>query len=384
MRRTNKFERTTLESDVVKRIIDHAVKMDISALSFTGGEPLLFPKHLINLINYADRAGIPFIRTGTNGFIFRNPDSTDFTDRVKRFAETIAGTGLYTLWISIDSADPVIHEQMRGISGVIKGLEKALPILHSYGIYPAANLGINRNTGGRNEMLYQVARGERQFSPDEHYEIFIEAFRKFYRFIIDLGFTMTNACYPMSIDATDPEGLDAVYTATSSNHVITFTTEEKISIFKALFNTIPEFRPYIRIFSPRVSLYSLIREYEGSSVRTYPCRGGIDYFFITSSNARTYPCGYRGTDDLGHFWDLDVEKIKIKPYCKACDWECFRDPSFLLGPAMKPTTIISRLLHDRKFIKIWLEDLKYYRECEYFNGRKPPPYRKMEKFLLKR
>jgi hypothetical protein len=32
---------------------------------------------------------------------------------------------------------------MGGLNGVIKGIEKALPIFHKHGIYPAANLGIN-------------------------------------------------------------------------------------------------------------------------------------------------------------------------------------------------------------------------------------------------
>ena len=41
-----------------------------SALSFTGGEPLLFPDRLAEMIRYAGSAGIEMIRTGTNGYLF--------------------------------------------------------------------------------------------------------------------------------------------------------------------------------------------------------------------------------------------------------------------------------------------------------------------------
>lgn len=63
-------------------------------------------------------------------------------------AERLSKTNLRNLWISIDSADASTHEQMRGLHGVIEGIKIALPIFHEYGIFPAANLGINRNMGG--------------------------------------------------------------------------------------------------------------------------------------------------------------------------------------------------------------------------------------------
>ena len=48
--------------------------------------------------------------------------------------------------------------------------------------------------------------------------------RKFYRFVRDLGFTIANTCYPMSIDQPEhATGLDAVYRATSTDRIIRFT-----------------------------------------------------------------------------------------------------------------------------------------------------------------
>jgi sulfatase maturation enzyme AslB (radical SAM superfamily) len=275
MRSTESFKRSTLGIDTAKKIIDHAAASGISALSITGGEPLLFLDDVAELIRYAHDAGIKYTRTGTNGFLFMHSEKPDFETRVSKIAETLAVSGIYTFWISIDSAIPDVHEQMRGLPGVISGIEKALPILHEHGIYPAANLGINRNIlsaiEGNNSSVTR---------PVEFYEAFREAFGRFYSFVINLGFTTANACYPMSIDSNKNAGLSTAYAATSEAQLVEFTDDERPLLFKALFDTIPLFRSKIRIFSPRSSLYSLIRQYTVGKEYCYPCRGGSDFFFV--------------------------------------------------------------------------------------------------------
>jgi hypothetical protein len=47
----------------------------------------------------------------------------------------------------MDSAGPERHERLRGLPGVIRGIERVLPLMHAAGLYPAANLGINRYMG---------------------------------------------------------------------------------------------------------------------------------------------------------------------------------------------------------------------------------------------
>lgn len=377
MRISNKFPRKTLGSEKLKLIIDHAARQQISAISFTGGEPFLERDLLFDMIRYTERAGIPYIRTGTNGFMFMGSEKPGFEDRIKRLAEELCSTSLYTLWISLDSAVPEIHEEMRNLPGVICGIEKALPIFHRFGIYPAANLGINRRTGGDDPWMFEVARGEASWDGLAFRQKFEESFSRFYRFVIGLGFTMTNACYPMSVEETD---LNAVYTATSSDLVIRFSDREKIQMFKALYETIPRFRSGIRIFSPRSTLVTLIREYENRGERTFPCRGGIDFFYIDAEKGHAYPCGYRGNDDLGPFEGLDILAIENKPWCKKCDWECFRDPSVLLGPLNNPGKVPDLFRNDPQFLRVWWEDLRYYKACRFFNGRIPPDRFALESF----
>ena len=380
MRVTEPFRRSTLQLDTVKRMIDHAAENRVNAISFTGGEPFLFFDEVMELVRYAGEAGIKYTRTGTNGFIFMHSDKPDFYSRIGRIAEGIAASGLYTFWISIDSAVPLLHETMRGLPGVIEGIEKALPIFSEYGIYPSANLGINRNTGG-------AFNGPAATNSLQFYESFKEAFEKFYRKVIDLGFTIVNACYPMSVDADDAGGLDAVYGATSGASLIQFNRQERTLLFKALFDTIPEYRSKIRIFSPRTSLYSLMRQYTLDESYCFSCRGGIEFFFVNASDGNTYPCGYRGTDNLGKFWELDFKKLDKKAECRRCDWECFRDPSELAGPLLtffgNPASFIERAIKDTAYMKLWLEDLRYFAASDFFNGRTAPDYKKMSSFALK-
>ena len=128
MRITERFKRSKMDLDSAKRIIDAAAQRGVRALSFTGGEPLLYLDEIVDLLKHARAAGINFTRTGTNGFLFANPERPDYLNRVTETVERLAESGLYTFWISIDSADPAAHERMRGLPGVIEGIEMALPI----------------------------------------------------------------------------------------------------------------------------------------------------------------------------------------------------------------------------------------------------------------
>ena len=387
MHKEARFARATLADDDIKRIIDYAGKHSVQAMSFTGGEPLLMLDTLADLLRHAGSAGIRYLRTGTNGFFFRNPEAPDFLDRVKRVAHTLANTPLRNLWISLDSALPEVHEQMRGFSGIMRGIERALPIFHDAGIYPAANLGMSRMLHGNATLDLTPA----QFSSRREYlEAFHDAFstglRTFYDNAIELGFTMSNVCYPMSIDRdSSSNGLEAVYEAAAENRIVAFDREEKGALFRALLDVVPEYRAKLRIFTPCASLYALRQYYEHGIKTQYPCRGGYDFFFISAQDGDTYPCGYRGTRNLGKFWGLRETLLDPEPLCTMCDWECFRDPSELIGPlsdlVRRPWRVTWYMLQDPVYPRLWLRDLRYFRACQYFDGRTAPDHRRMAAFM---
>ncbi|WP_216594015.1 hypothetical protein [Desulfobacter postgatei] len=218
------------------------------------------------------------------------------------------------------------------------------------------------------------------------YQAFAQGFADFYRKVINMGFTIANACYPMSMADSENKGdLNAVYAAASADRVVCFTGTEKALLFKALSDTIPRFRSQIRIFSPLAGLHTVHKVYSGEKTDTpYGCRGGIDFFYVNCTDGNTYPCGYRGADNLGAFPDLNINAINPTGYCLACDWECFRDPTELGGPLMEafcaPWHLAARMAKDPEYGACWLKDLQYYKACDFFNGRRPPRPTALEKF----
>jgi len=90
--------------------IEHAATARVSAISFTGGEPLLDIDRLARLVSFASRQGIRYTRTGTNGFLFAGADTRRVADRAARVADKLSRAGLRNLWISLDSADPATHD----------------------------------------------------------------------------------------------------------------------------------------------------------------------------------------------------------------------------------------------------------------------------------
>lgn len=352
----NRFERRSMNRDDLLRIIDIASENNFKAISFTGGEPLLLQDQLFEFITYAGKKGITYTRTGTNGFMFMGSEKSDFDYKINKLAERIKDSGLYTFWISLDSWDVEKHEKNRGLRGVVKGIEKGLKIFEKYDLYPSVNLGINR--------LIEVEQprylnGEK-FFPEAFYENYSKGLTKFFHFASDLGFTIGNLCYPMSQDG-------AVYKAESSDMMVKYSNEEKLLLFKAIYNVIPKFRKSLRIFTPLSSIYNMIKQYEGKNINLYGCRGGKEFYFV-DTNGDTYPCGFLANENLGKF---SKNLTKTEYLCQKCDWECFRDPSNLFQPLIllkeSPLKKVFNTISDMKFHKEWTKDIIYYKKCNFFN-----------------
>ncbi len=262
MNMSQHFKRHRLGLDRLKRIVDNAHRRRIEAVSFAGGEPLLLLDDLVTMLNYAGAAGIPYIRTGTNGFVFRHPERADFDDRINRLAAKLAATPLRNFWISIDSADPATHEKMRGFDGVVAGIARALPLFHAHGLYPSANLGVNRNLGGAN-IIPKIPREHSSAQAADYSAACEQGLDRFFRFVADLGFTIANVCYPMSFpEDADQADLQAVYSASSVDPVVSFTAHEKALLFETLAQVIRANRSRLRIFTPLCSLYALRQQFD--------------------------------------------------------------------------------------------------------------------------
>jgi hypothetical protein len=292
----------------------------------------------------------------------------------RQFIKALAATGIRNFWISMDSAGTATHEAMRGLPGVIAGIQKALPVFHAHGLYPAVNLGINRNIAGSPIPPVSAPEDEAPF-----FEAFKEGFAAFLSKAIALGFTMANVCYPMSPEQAGVGENQAVYGAISDDRVVNFSPPELRLVFKALLEVIPRFRNRIRIFTPLSALHALSRQDKSG---LFPCLGGIRYFFLDSKDSRFFPCGFRGDEGLGTDLAGAVSATrKHKPFCKKCHWECFSDPSQLFGMARYLIRHPVRGFLKKEFggeqqrdpllFKLWLEDINYYIRHDFFDGRQP-------------
>lgn len=385
MNRNAGGQRRHMPWDHLRRVLDAAAENGVQAVSFTGGEPLMCRRPLMEALRHASRLRFPFLRTGTNGFVFQSPEAAGFHDKVSRLADALAETRLRNFWISIDSALPAVHESMRGLPGVIRGIEKAMPIFNDRGIYPSANLGINRNIAGEYTAgCFPDAYPSECAYLEAFHRRFVQAFDRFYRFVADLGFTIANTCYPMSADTTEDNGMAPVYAASSAQRLISFSHREKAALFRALMDVIPQHRSRLRIFSPLSGLHHLAASYANHRPSPYPCRGGVDYFFVSANGADTFPCGYRGEENLGAYWRMPNHAGESDASCERCDWECFRDPSEMMGPLLwdlrNPVGMPGRLLQDREFYRLWVSDVAYYVAADFFDGRRAPRRASLERW----
>lgn len=381
MRVGNKYRRSDLQKESIEKILDSAADQGAAAVSFTGGEPFLQFATLIEGINRAGELGIPLVRTGTNGYFLRHHRRSDFKKQVEKFAVPLASSPLRNLWFSLDSAVPEVHDRMRGLPGLFEGIAKSIPIFHEHGIWPTANLGVNRSLGGKKLRLAKNAGRE---EIEAFYSECLEAFSSFYQKVIDVGFTIVNFCYPMSIESQPESGLNSVYRASSADDLVSFSHEEKVLLFQAMSESVTRFRDRIRIFTPRSMLYSLVQQYKTHEAHGYPCQGGRDFFFVSAVDGNAYPCGFRASENLGKYWSLESTSEAKGAECTQCDWECLRDPSNTLGPIQEyvhsPIQLLNRLRSDQEWIRLWWQDLRYQRAADFFNGRIAPDYKRLTSF----
>lgn len=112
--------------------------------AFSGGEPLLYKKELLELMDIAheDHAGLMLL---TNGYYL---DSA-FIDKLRRY-------DWYWIQVSLDSSRADIHDEIRGIKGSYKKAIDALHLLRLAGIPTAISAVINQRNIDDIEGICQI------------------------------------------------------------------------------------------------------------------------------------------------------------------------------------------------------------------------------------
>jgi MoaA/NifB/PqqE/SkfB family radical SAM enzyme len=109
--------------DLALRTIEEAAALGMEELQLSGGDPLLYP-HLVEVIQAAKRhPGV---------FVLMNSVGTGVT--VEKAREIIdAGLGAWNF--SVDTLDPALYEQLRGVSNALPTIMNAIAAVREAGAY---------------------------------------------------------------------------------------------------------------------------------------------------------------------------------------------------------------------------------------------------------
>jgi radical SAM protein with 4Fe4S-binding SPASM domain len=113
---------------IISRIYSQA---KVPSVSFTGGEPTLNP-HLHEFIAYAKKTGMR-VNLITNGTLIDEP-----------FARKLAKAGLDSAQVSLEAAEPSLHDTIAGVCGAFEKSVAAVRFLRSCGIATHTNTTVTR------------------------------------------------------------------------------------------------------------------------------------------------------------------------------------------------------------------------------------------------
>ena len=105
----------------IKGVIDQIKALGVPEILFTGGDPLL-REDILDLVAYARKKGM-LTRISTNGYLL-----------TRELASNLKLAGLDKCGVSIDDADPRIHDRMRGLPGIYDKAVQGLRYLRECGI----------------------------------------------------------------------------------------------------------------------------------------------------------------------------------------------------------------------------------------------------------
>jgi MoaA/NifB/PqqE/SkfB family radical SAM enzyme len=257
-------------------VIDICVKNHIGYLLFVGGEPLVH-KDLRAMTRYAAERGIhPMICT--NGSLWTEQNMRE-----------LAGEGLYSVIMSIDSHEVAKHEKNRGLPDVCRKIKRANEVFHELGVQTTASVTASK---------------------------LIDDYDKLPGFLTELGFRSCTFSYPLS-------SLASSYLSFSDSSLVSYKTEELIEVFERIKRM--KQRSGFPVVNPRESLTEMQRHLRREPEK-FGCLGGHKYFYL-DWNLNLYRCHFWETP-MCNIYEFDESKL-IRDGCTRCMIDCYRDPSIL-------------------------------------------------------
>ena len=136
-------EDDTMPLEKVREVMNQADELGIYELDLQGGELLLFPDKLFELVEAVEAERF-YLYLTTNGY---------FLD--EKMAYRLAKAGFDRVSVSIDSIEPEVHDKFRGFKGAHEHALKALEYVSKAGIEPFLNCTVG-HFNARSEELEKL------------------------------------------------------------------------------------------------------------------------------------------------------------------------------------------------------------------------------------
>ena len=249
---------------------------DVRYVTFMGGEPLLHPR-IAEMAATALRLGLQPTLV-TNGW------------QLPAQLDRLAGAGIKTLFVSINSPDAAVHERNRGLKGVCARIADANRRMPALGITPIASVAMSK---------------------------LVDDYEALGRFLVELGFAAVTFSYPRR----SALGSSSLVWSEDSD-LVDLTPERLIAAFEqvnALRRTLP-------VHNPRASVADMQRRLRGEPER-FACFGGYKYFYM-DWNYDLWRCE-AWDKPICPVWEFDATRT-VRDGCQACTTDCYRDASVML------------------------------------------------------
>lgn len=281
-------------------------------VTFTGGEPLLYPA-LLPALARARALGLETLLV-TNGALL-----------TPRLLKELSQAGLRRLILSLDATSAAAHDEHRGLPGLADHLRDMVPLAKQAGLSPVASVTLSRLVDDLEALL---------------------------RFVHTLGFESLTFSYPLT-------ELQSSYLGFAAHELVNYTSWE----LDALFSRILALRPRapLVILNSRQALLDLKRRLRHRP-RRFPCLAGFKHFFV-DWRLRVYRCHFL-PHTLGPLEEIH-QAAPIRDDCDACISECYRDASVFQYAAVSFQDFLAAwrrgdwlggmctLFHPYNFLSLW-------------------------------
>ena len=311
-------ERVMADPGRLKSGLEALRQGNVHYVSFTGGEPLLYPA-LGEALAQARELGFHTM-VCTNGALLT-------PRRIKELAEV----GLETLIISVDAAGSQEHDDNRGLPGLSQHIRDMVPPAREAGLHLVASVTLSR---------------------------LVKDLRPLARFVWELGFRQLTFSYPLTT-------LNSSYLGYAPRELVGYSPGELDELFEEI-KALKAGSP-VAILNPRLALTDLQRQLRGHSPR-FPCLAGYKYFFV-DWHLTVFRCHFL-EHTLGVLEDFP-HLPRVRDNCHACTIDCYRDPSVF---QYLPVSVADGLAHWGKGqwlkgLSVWLHPYNFLSLAALLEGR---------------